>query len=56
MLSDEAVVVAIVLDNVVFNCEVFPLMALVREEFKVDCMYCFNRGNIINRGHVCAYT
>jgi hypothetical protein len=35
-------VVAMVLDEVVFDFEVSPPMVFVSEEFKVDCMCCFN--------------
>ncbi len=41
--SDDVVaVVAMVLDEVVFDFEVSPPMVFVSEEFKVDCMCCFN--------------
>ena len=56
MVSDDVVVVAMVLDEVVFDFEVFSLMVCVSEEFKVNCMCCFNRENIIiDKGHVRAY-
>ncbi len=57
LTSDDVVaVVAMISDEVVFDFEVFPPMVFVSEEFKVDCMYCFNGEYIIiDKGHVRAY-
>ena len=48
-------IVALILDEVVFDFEVFPLMVSVSQKFNVDGICCVNRGNIIDKGLVRAY-
>ena len=57
MVSHDAVViVAMVLDEMIFDFEIFPLMVCVSQESNVDCM-CYINGGEYNRheARVCLF-